>query len=91
MAKRPKYGGRRPGSPNKVTREIKELARSYAAPAMKELARLSVKAASEQARVAAIKELLDRAYGKSPQALQLSGEGGGPIQITLTRDDSNLL
>jgi hypothetical protein len=91
MAKRPKYGGRRPGSPNKVTKEIKELARSYAAPAMKELARLCVEAESEQARVSAIKELLDRAYGKSSQALQLSGEGGGPIQITLTRDDSNLL
>lgn len=71
-------GGRKAGTPNKVTLEIKALAQQHAPSAVKELARLAVKAESEAARVAAIKEILDRSYGKSPQAL--TGEGGGPIQ-----------
>ncbi len=79
MAKRPKYGGRRAGTPNKATREIKDLARTHAPSAMKELARLALKAESEQARVAAIKELFDRGYGKASQSHEHTGAGGGPI------------
>jgi hypothetical protein len=74
----PKTGGRKVGTPNKSTVEIKELAQQYAPEAIAELARLMKEAESEAARVTAIKEILDRAYGKSPQAL--TGEGGGPIQ-----------
>ena len=66
--------GRPKGSLNKATAEIKELAQQHAPGAVKELARLAHKAKSEQARIAAIKELLDRAYGKATQPLQHSGE-----------------
>ena len=59
-----KTGGRKAGTPNKTTADIKALAQSYAPKAVKELARLALKAQSEQARVTAIKEILDRAYGK---------------------------
>jgi hypothetical protein len=78
--------GRKPGSQNKSTAEIKALAQHYAPRALQELARLAEKAGSEQARVSAIKELLDRAYGKSPQAI--TGDGGGPIEtrVVLTFD-----
>lgn len=62
-----KTGGRRPGTLNKATAEIKEVAKQYAPAALEELARLSTAAESEQARVAAIKEILDRAYGKAAQ------------------------
>jgi hypothetical protein len=68
-----KQGGRKPGTPNKATAEIKTLARTYCAAAMVELARLSTMAESEQARVAAIKEIFDRGYGKSTQLI-----GGDP-------------
>jgi len=79
MAKGHKTGGRVAGTPNKATSEIKALAQAHAATAIKELARLSVEAESEAARVAAIKELLDRGYGKSAQPV--TGEGGeGPVQ-----------
>jgi hypothetical protein len=74
----PKTGGRKAGIPNKATAEIKELAQQYAPAAIAELARLMKDGESEAARVSAIKEILDRAYGISPQAL--TGEGGGPIQ-----------
>lgn len=78
MAKGTKTGGRKKGVQNKITAEIKEIAQQYAPQALAELARLMVEAESEAARVAAIKEILDRAYGKSPQAL--TGDGGGPIE-----------
>jgi hypothetical protein len=61
--------GRPRGSPNRSTAEIRELARKYVPDALAELARLSRAAESEAVRVAAIKELLDRGYGKAPQAL----------------------
>jgi hypothetical protein len=48
--------------------EIKELARQYALIAVRELARLATKAHSEQARIAAIKEILDRGYGRPGEA-----------------------
>ena len=73
-----RIGGRQKGSPNKATADVKALARSYAPAALAELSRLATKAESEQARVAAIKEILDRAYGKSAQPM--TGENGeGPI------------
>jgi hypothetical protein len=79
-------GGRPKGSVNKVTADIRELARQYAPDALKELARLSVNAESEAARVAAIKEILDRAYGKSVRALEHSDPNAGPIE---TKDVSD--
>ena len=72
--------GRKPGIPNKATAEIKALAQVHAEIAIRELARLAVSAESEAARVAAIKELLDRGYGKSAQSV--TGEGGeGAVQL----------
>ena len=65
----PKTGGRVAGTPNKSTAEIRELAGQHGPTALAELARLATNADSEQARVSACKELLDRAYGKSPQSI----------------------
>jgi hypothetical protein len=56
--KRPGTGGRQPGSgrkkgsPNKITREIKEIAHQYGPGALKELARIATQGESEAARVA---------------------------------------
>ena len=51
------------GGRPKVIAELRELARAHAPDAIKELARLAIKAKSEAARVAAIRELLDLGYG----------------------------
>ena len=89
----PTRGGKRPGSgrkagtPNKASIECKACARKYGPAAIRELAKLAGlmpggkgRAESEQARIAACREILDRGYGKSAQPL--TGEGGeGPIQI----------
>lgn len=79
MAKGRKTGGRVAGTPNKATSEIKALARTHAPAVIAELARLATGAESESARVAAIKELLDRGFGKAAQPV--TGEDGeGPVQ-----------
>ena len=65
-------GGRKAGTLNKVTADIKALAQSYAPRAVEELAHLALTAQSEQARIAAIKEILDRAYGKSHTTAEVS-------------------
>jgi hypothetical protein len=50
---------------------------------------LAVKAKSECARIAAIRELLDRGYGKATQPL--AGEtGAATIVLQVTEDDLNL-
>lgn len=74
MAKGKKTGGRVAGTPNKATADIKALAGEYTGAAIAELARLAKNAESEAARVAAIKELLDRGHGKAAQAVELSGK-----------------
>jgi hypothetical protein len=58
-----------PGGRPRVIVELRELARRQAPDAIKELGRLALKARSETARIAAIRELLDRGYGKPTQIL----------------------
>lgn len=71
-----RYGGRQKGTPNKATREVKELAQQYTAAAIRGLVKLAKTAKSEQARVAAWREVLDRACGKPQQAIDLSNSDG---------------
>ena len=68
-----KGAGRPKGVPNKATAEFKELAASYTEAALIELARIAAEGESEPARVSAIKEIFDRAYGKATQGVDLSG------------------
>jgi hypothetical protein len=65
-------GGRQKGTPNKATADIKRLAQNFAPKAMKELLRLAEKAESETVRVMAIKEVLDRGYGKAHQSADVA-------------------
>lgn len=75
MAKGTKTGGRKVGTPNKVTADIRAAARKHGAACIKELARLMTKAKDERTSVAAIKEILDRAYGKSTDRHYLAMRG----------------
>lgn len=78
-AKRPKTGGRVKGARNKATAKIKDLAQPYGAEALDVLATIMRDVeVSENARVSAAKELLDRAFGKAPQAH--TGEDGGAVE-----------
>lgn len=66
--------GRPKGARNKVTRDIKELAQPYAPAALKTLTSIMKDSESDAARVAAAKELLDRAYGRSHQTMAATVE-----------------
>lgn len=81
-----RIGGRQKGTPNKATADIKALAQKHVATAMTELARLATSAESEAARVAAIKELFDRGFGKSRQPLTGGDEDDPPIKLRLKVD-----
>lgn len=65
--------GRPKGSANKQTLDVKELAQDYTEEALKALADIMRQGESEAARVAAIKELLDRGHGKAKQAVDVAG------------------
>jgi hypothetical protein len=80
MAKGKKTGGRKPGVPNKATRELKELAQPYAAKAIETLLWIMEHGQTEAARVAAVREVLDRGYGRP------TGSGKGCLlRATLKR------
>ena len=92
MAKGKKTGGRIAGTPNKATAEIKELARQYGGKGIEELAKLAglvvgaTKAESDQARIIAIKELLDRGYGKPTQAIEAELKADGLMDLLRALD-----
>ena len=74
--------GRPKGARTKVTADVKALAGKYAPEAFETLRKIMTHGESEPARVAASKEILDRAYGKAPQAH--TGENGtGPVRLEL--------
>ena len=91
MANGRKTGGRVSGTPNKNTAEIRTLAMQYgpaAVAALAEMAGLSpgTRAEAETARIAALKELLDRGYGRATQ--HIAGEDGGAVRVRITIDDA---
>lgn len=79
-------GGKAKGTRNRVTNEIKstlrEKARAYTDEALQTLADVMRNGETAASRTAAATALLDRGYGKPPQALEHMGEGGGPVVIS---------
>ncbi len=61
--------GRKHGSPNKVTADLKAAAQVYTTEALENLVTLMRSAENEHVKLGAIKEILDRGHGKSPQAV----------------------
>jgi hypothetical protein len=81
-------GGRQKGTGNKVSADIKLLAQAFGPASIARLAELAglitgkKPAESEQTQVAAMKELLDRGYGKPAQAIVGGDEDSAPIALT---------
>lgn len=79
--------GRPKGSPNKATADVKAVAGKYSPAAFRTLAKIMENSESDNARVSAAKEILDRAHGKAPQPQ--TGEGGtGPVLYKLAWGDA---
>jgi hypothetical protein len=76
---KPKTGGRKKGSANKVGANVRALAQRYTEEAIETLAKIMRdKSAPPQARAMAADRLLDRAHGKAPQAIV--GDPAKPLQ-----------
>jgi hypothetical protein len=77
MAKfEPGQSGNPGGKPR--SKHLRELCRTYTAGAVTELARLALNAKGEMTRVVAIRELLDRGYGRPLQGLEVSVDDHRP-------------
>lgn len=90
MATGQKTGGRQKGTLNKSTADIKALAQSYGAPAIQRLAEMAGLVSgpdgkllpttfSETTQSGAIKELLDRGYGRARQPVTGEEDGSNPV------------
>lgn len=90
MAEMGTHGGRRdgagrpPGALNKLTRPVKELAGDQGPDSIARLVQLRDEAESEQVRFAAAKELLDRAYGRARQEIDVNANPS--IQVIVQRE-----
>lgn len=73
--------GRPKGSLNKATAEIADIAKQYGPDAIDRLWNLAKTAQSEQAQVSAIKEILDRAYGKAKQTVDGNIKGSFTVEL----------
>jgi hypothetical protein len=90
MAKGRKTGGRQAGTPNKSTAEAQAAAQEHSPAALGTLVGIMQDGeAPAAARVSAAREILDRAHGKPPQALQVGDPDGqplGPVTFIVKRD-----
>lgn len=87
-------GGKRPGAGRPAGSEntdtaaaraaLSELASGHVEVALSALAEIASSGQSEAARVSASCAILDRAYGKPGQAVEMSGQTTGPSRIVLT-------
>ncbi|MCL2645222.1 MAG: hypothetical protein FWD51_07165 [Betaproteobacteria bacterium] len=76
-----KTGGRKAGTPNAATREIKDLAGQHGETVIAVLAKIvEDETAPPSARIAAGRELLDRGYGKPSEFKQISIEELPPTE-----------
>lgn len=92
-------GGKRPGagrpkgSKDRATREqgatIAEMARAHTSTALMTLVKIARDGESEAARVSAANAILDRGFGKPPQALEHTGKDGGPIEFDRVKSDAD--
>lgn len=87
------HGGARPGSGRKPTgiveaqRSIMDKAKEHAETALATLVEIARHGDTAAARVSAANALLDRGYGKAPQAVEHSGE----MTFTISSKDAGVL
>lgn len=75
----PKGVSGNPGGAPKELVHVRDLARTKTEAAINTLEQIMQIGTSDAARVAAASALLDRAWGKPGQAIELSGPEGGPV------------
>lgn len=88
MPKGAKYGGRQKGTANKSANCVRELAAPYGKESLEYLASaMRDKNGKTSDRISSAKELLDRAYGRPPQAIIGGDENDKPIRVLHEADE----
>ncbi len=77
-----KAGGRKKGTPNKATTEIRAAFQKHGEELVRALLALC-KSDDERVRLGAITAALDRGWGKPAQALQVQGDPDSPVIFNL--------
>lgn len=72
--------GRKPGKVSQAKRDIMEMAKEHAELALQTLVNICQNGEAEASRVSAANAILDRAYGRPVQGVEMSGPDGKPIQ-----------
>ncbi len=80
--------GRPKGVPNRITQPLKELAAQYSPDAIQAIRRLMGQSTNDAVRLAAARELLDRALGRPAQSVALTA---GPAFTLEQETTENLL
>jgi len=86
MATGRKTGGRRRGTPNKTTGEIKAALQLHGEELIDALLALT-RSDDERVRLSAIQAALDRGWGKPAQAVQIKGDPDSPVIFNLRLGD----
>jgi len=86
MATGRKTGGRRRGTPNRVTAEIRAAFQKHGDELVEALLALT-KSDDERVRLGAITAALDRGWGKPAQAVQIKGDPDSPVIFNLRLGD----
>lgn len=79
MAQGVKTGGRKAGTPNKATADLREAAQAYTTEALEKLAKVMRTSPNDTAVISACTALLDRGHGKPTQPLA-GDPAGAPIR-----------
>lgn len=74
--------GRKPGVVSQLTKDIQAMAREHAEAALKTLVDVAKEGETESGRVAAANSILDRAYGKPKQALDVDAAINGVVTVS---------
>jgi hypothetical protein len=73
--------GRKKGKVGEAKRELAEMAKEHAEDALRTLVEIATGDGAASARVSAATAILDRAYGKPPQALEHSAKGEPLLEL----------
>src|SRR5205085_1864023 len=76
---KPPGSGRKPGTPNHVTRDVREATQKKGAAALRELWKLCTSATDEKVRKAALDTWLSYAFGRPVDRQEITGKDGEPF------------
>lgn len=80
---KPGNPGRRKGTPNKATKEIRDLARALTTGSPAYMARLKRRLVAGKCHPSVEVALLHYAHGRPPEKIEVSGTEGGPMEYRI--------